>query len=300
MTIGAFIVTYSRPKMLQTSIGELLAQTRPPDEILVVDNGQTEETARVVAGFSNPMIRYERTGSNLGSAGGFEYGTRRILELGHDFIVFGDDDNPPRARNVYEKLIKLLERSEPSVAAVGAVGARWNESKGELVRFRDQALDGVLEVDFIGSGHDFIIRRQAVEEVGPPDGSLFFGYPDLQYCLRIRKAGFKMLVDGELMRHYRKRSKRDNLEIRKSVIPRGPQSSVWRNYYTTRNYIYMMRKNFDRPDLARREVFKASVRTLGAWMRGVRYGATFTRHQLKGVIDGYRGIRGMTVQPMPK
>jgi hypothetical protein len=62
----------------------------------------------------------------------------------------------------------------------------------------------------------------------------------------------------------------------------------------------MMRRTFMRPDLARKETVKAIVRTIFSWFRGVRYGAAFSRLQLRAVLDGYRDRMGRTVLAQPK
>lgn len=302
MKLGAFILTYRRPEALSMSLEVLLAQTRPPDRLLVVDNAASEETRAQVAGLDRPELAYVATPENLGSAGGTAYGTTWLAERGFDLVYSGDDDNPPRTPDTLERLLELLAGSDPEVAGVGTVGARFDWSTGELRRLEDEELRGAgpVEVDFVGGDHKLILRRGVIESVGPPEARLFFGYPDLEHCLRIRRAGYKLLIDGELMRWYRRRVGHVDHSPGRSPVPRRARSAIWRNYYTTRNYIFMMRRTFERPDLARREALKAVGRALASWSRGPGYGAAFTRLQLAGVVDGYRGRLGCTVEPRAK
>ena len=139
-----------------------------------------------------------------------------------------------------------------------------------------------------------------IAEVGPPNGDFFFGYPDLEHCLRIRRAGYRLLVDGELMLRCRGLANRIGHRSTKRLRPRRTYESVWRSYYTTRNYIYMMRRTFPRRDLARRQAMKALAWSITAWGRGPRYAARFGPLQLRAVIDGYRGRLGLTVPPEAK
>jgi hypothetical protein len=161
-------------------------------------------------------------------------------------------------------------------------------------------LHGILQVDVIGQNQNFLLNRKAVEVAGLPNGNLFFGYPDLEYSLRIRQAGFQLLVDGNLMREERTRWGKLDYSRTQSLLPRRPLNGTWRNYYTTRTYIYMMQHTFGRPDLARREALKAIGRSVFSWRRGIQYGLTFTHLQLRGVIDGYCGKLGCTVSPQTK
>jgi hypothetical protein len=76
-----------------------------------------------------------------------------------------------------------------------------------------------------------------------------------------------------------------------------PRTSLWRRYYTTRNYIFLMRRTFDRPDLARREVVRALGRCATSISGGPAYAVHFTRHQLRGVRDGLAERMGATIAP---
>jgi GT2 family glycosyltransferase len=296
---GAFIVTYNRPMILKESLKLLLAQTHPPEVILVVDNGDPEENKLVVKAFPAEKVIHEIVGSNLGSAGGFAFGVKWFYERGYDWIYCGDDDNPPVTADTFERLLKLGCISD-DIGAVGSVGAQWDWKKGETQRLPDERLDGIVAVDFIGQNNSFTLRKEAVASVGLPNADLFFGYPDLEYCLRIRRAGYRLLVDGKLMYEHRARDGRLNLVKKQTLLPSRSYNSIWRNYYTTRSYIFMMTQIFKRSDLARREALKAAGRILMSWTRGLKYGAAFTGYELRGVVDGYLGRLGQTVTPKPK
>jgi GT2 family glycosyltransferase len=303
-TLGAFIVTFHREDHLRRSLEVLMAQTRPPDAVLVVDNGSSAETAALVGELGRTTSRtellYEDTGANLGSAGGTAYGTRRLGELGFDLIYSGDDDNPPRTPDTLERLLDLLGRSGDEVGGVGTVGARFDWRRGGVERIPDEELEGTLPVDFIGGDHKLILRRAVVEAGGIPDARLFFGYPDLEHCLRLRRDGWALRIEGQLMRQYRELTGKLGLRAVRSPIPRRPRSALWRTYYTTRNYIHMMRSTFQRPDLARRQTGKVLVRSLAAWRKGVGYGADHARFQVRALADGWRGRLGPVVRPQTK
>jgi glycosyltransferase involved in cell wall biosynthesis len=57
--VSAIIPTYNRAEFLPETIGCLLSQTCPPDEIIVVDDGSTDATASVAAAFEH-RVRYVR------------------------------------------------------------------------------------------------------------------------------------------------------------------------------------------------------------------------------------------------
>ncbi len=296
--LAAFVITYRRPAILARTLRTLLTQSRPPDHLLVVDNDPGESARSAALALGHQGIAYHPLGDNLGPAGAAAFGLGHLVREGHDWIYWGDDDDPPKTPDTLARLMATLGQAEgEDLGGVAAVGARWDWRRGELRRLPDAALRGVVEVDAIGGGQQLILRRPAVQQVGLPDPRLFFGLEEFEYCLRIRQAGFRLLVDGELMLENRRLAGRLNLEVRRSPWRRHPTRDLWRRYYTTRNYIFMMREIFHRPDLARREAAKALVRCAASWLHGPGYGRQLSRCQLKAVADGYAARMGRTITP---
>ncbi len=293
-------MTRNRPQILKRTLQLLLSQTRAPDCVLVVDNGPSKETESVVSAFSPTLVNYHAMRENVGPAGAAAYALDRLSQQGFEWIYWGDDDDPPASADTIERLIEIAANTGEDTGAVGAVGGMWDWATGEIRRVPDEALSGLISVDAISGNQHLILRAELVAKVGLPDSRLFFGLEELEYCLRIRAAGYRLLVDGDLMREYRARSGHLRRRRRRSIVPHCSYASIWRQYYSTRNYIFAMTRTFQHPELARRELFKAIGRTCFSWARGPKYGSAFTRLQIRGVVDGYLGRMGRTVIPTPK
>jgi glycosyltransferase involved in cell wall biosynthesis len=300
MRLGAFVTTLNRPFRLRRTLEAMLSQTRPPDHVLVVDNGRSNETQKVVAAFPHTWITYHAMSENVGPAGAAAYSIDRLSRQAYDWIYWGDDDDPPSSSDTFERLLEVASSAGEDTGAVGAVGAMWDWSAGKTRRLPDEALSGVISVDTIGGGQQFILRKEMAANVGLPDARLFFGFEETEYCLRIRTAGYRLLVSGDLMRECRAHWGRLGSKGRRSIVPHHSYDAIWRQYYSTRNYIFAMTKTFGRPDLARNELYKAMGRACLSWARGPRYGSAFAALQLRGVVDGYLGHMGRTVIPTPK
>lgn len=299
MRFGSFITTFDRPGTLQSTIESTLRQTRPPDLLLVVDNGSGPAAGHVVSQF--PGVVYVPTRTNLGSAGGAALGMELLLEEGCDWIHLIDDDNPLDTTDSIERMIALIERHpETDVGAVAATGSRWDWTSGRTRRLHDQDLEGDLAIDIIGGSNQMTVSRKALEHVGPPSHDLFFGFWDGLYSLQLAQAGYSMWIEGDLMMEYRRANDRLNHSTVRTLRPRDPLHAVWRRYYVTRNYIHHMLRTFERPDLARAEAMRALARSVASWSRGPRYGKTYATLQVRGVRDGYRGRLGRTVEPVKK
>jgi GT2 family glycosyltransferase len=301
MRFASFITTFRRHAELEHAIEVTLAQTVPPDHLLVVDNGSSPEARRLVEECGDPRESYEDPGDNLGSSGWVAYGLRHLHAAGYDWIHSIDDDNPPRTPDTIERLQALIARNDvPTLGAVAAFGSCWDWRTGQYRRLPDAALAGDLQVDTVGGNSHLTVRRELIDAIGTPEPEFFFGFYDPLYCLRMAREGFHVMVDGDLMREYRGLAGRLDLDRTRARVPRDPYHALWRRYYVTRNYIFRMRRTFDRPDLARRETMRALSRSALSWRRGARYGARFTTLQLRGVVDGYRDRLGRRVEPQPK
>jgi glycosyltransferase involved in cell wall biosynthesis len=300
MRFAACITTFNRPEVLKKTLEKILQQTHPPDSVLIVDNGNLQETRKVLDYFPHFELTYHPMKTNTGPAGASAFAFTKLVQEGNDWIYWGDDDNPPQLPDTLERVLNIAVNSDPDVAGVGAVGARFNWKTGESVRVPNETLKGIIEVDTIGGNSHLILRSEAIRKVGVPDERLFFGYYEPEYCLRIRKAGYRLQVDGELMWRYRELNRRLDVKRQRNYLPVYTYDFIWRRYYRTRNYIFMMRNTFHRPDLARRETLKGVVRMILSWSRGLKYGAKFTQLQSLGILDGYRKRTGKTIVPVTK
>jgi hypothetical protein len=301
-SVGAFVVTWRRPEPLRRTLEALRRQTWPPDAIFVVDNGDDDSASRVARIVGNGQIVCRRTGDNLGPAGGMAFGMRWLAELGFDWILVNDDDDPPWRDDILERLRLLIRKhgDDPKLGAVARSGLRWDWRRGRPTDVPDCDLHGAVELDVTGSGLQFLVRREVIETVGTYYEDLFFSREDEMFCLRMIGSGWKLLADGELLAQTRASKARAGHIPSGSVRRHLRQPPAWRGYYATRNYIVEMRRTFLRPDLARREVGRSILRAAAAWLHGPRYATEVTRLQARAVVDGYRGRLGRTVEPVPK
>jgi len=109
-TVGVIIPTYNRADYLGVSIESVLVQTRPPAQVVVVDDGSTNETPAVVARYASLGVEY-LSKANGGKAAAVNAGLQR---LDCEFLwVFDDDD--VACPNALERHLAVLER-RPEVA----------------------------------------------------------------------------------------------------------------------------------------------------------------------------------------
>lgn len=168
-----------------------------------------------------------------------------------------------------------------------------------MLRVPDRDLTGPIDVDSVAGGCLPLINVKAAEQAGYPDARLFFGLEELDFCLRVRRAGYRIVADGGLMRA--RREARGRLGWKRPVLPRAAAwAAPWRQYYSTRNYVFFMRETFARPDLARLWAARAVAKALLAVARHPREGRALSAALLRGVRDGHASRMGRTVEPVAK
>jgi rhamnopyranosyl-N-acetylglucosaminyl-diphospho-decaprenol beta-1,3/1,4-galactofuranosyltransferase len=92
--VTAVVVTYNRQQLLLEALAAVHAQSRAPDEVIVVDNASADGTAAAVRS-RFPSARLAVLTRNTGGAGGFAYGMALALAGPADLIWLMDDDTVP-------------------------------------------------------------------------------------------------------------------------------------------------------------------------------------------------------------
>jgi len=113
--VTVFIPVHNRQRYITTAVDSILAQTFTDFELLVVDDGSTDATLDVLAGYTDPRLRVEANPRNLGIPA-----TRnRGLELARgDYIALLDSDDAARP-NRLARQVATLDR-HPELAQIGS------------------------------------------------------------------------------------------------------------------------------------------------------------------------------------
>ncbi|AQT69623.1 putative glycosyltransferase EpsJ [Anaerohalosphaera lusitana] len=103
MKIAAVIPAYNVGKYIGRTIESVLAQTRPADEIIVVDDGSTDDTAEKIESFGDKvkLIRQQNAGASVARNTGIEAATSEWIAL-----LDGDDEWLPHHLQNQEHILK--------------------------------------------------------------------------------------------------------------------------------------------------------------------------------------------------
>jgi len=135
-TISVVVPAYNEERHIAEALDSVLAQTRPPREVIVVDDGSTDGTVAVVDRYRERIrvIRQE----NRGCPGAFDTG---FQEAQGEFVALcpGDDIWEPEKLEWQQDAL----RRQPEVDVVFGAGRRFGLGKGDHVRpARSEVLDG--------------------------------------------------------------------------------------------------------------------------------------------------------------
>jgi GT2 family glycosyltransferase len=246
MKICAIVPTYNRKKLLAGCLEALLKQTRPLDEVLVVDNGSNDGTAEMVEQRFGARVSTLRLSENTGSAGGFYEGMRWAWERGHDWIWCMDNDAAP-AEDCLQNLLdapcppevpivaRLCARRDPETgkpyAEAGMLDiphhTQWNLCGKDWSHW-----DGrVLPVDVAPWG-GLLVEARAARGTNGHWRDLFTWFDDYVFSYELRKTGRILFVADAQMTHPPHRT-RSPLELKHGE--RLVAQQFWKAYYDFRN-----------------------------------------------------------------
>jgi rhamnopyranosyl-N-acetylglucosaminyl-diphospho-decaprenol beta-1,3/1,4-galactofuranosyltransferase len=192
------VVTRNRRDLLAKSLAVVAEQTRPPDHLVVVDNGPDDPAAEIVAECPIPST-YLCSRRNLGGAGGFALGMLHALALGAEWVWLADDDGRPADVGVLETL--LCEARTRDLAVVSPVVVNINDPeqlafplrRGLTWKRRLTELRAGNDPDFLPGIASFfngaLFRASTLDVVGVPDYRLFFRGDEVEIHRRVVRSG---------------------------------------------------------------------------------------------------------------
>jgi glycosyltransferase involved in cell wall biosynthesis len=199
--VSVVIPTYNYGRFIGEAIESILAQTYPASEIIVVDDGSTDDTEQAAKKFGD-KVRYIKK-ENGGVCSARNVG---IKNASGDFVVFFDADDISHPAKIERQLAKFAEDSE-----IGLVhcGVRDFDSQGNTTQYHLVGEEGWVADDMllmkpvvIGPGGTIMVKREAFAAVGDFDERLEI-YEDWEFCYRVArkfKVGFvpEVLLDRRI------------------------------------------------------------------------------------------------------
>jgi len=229
--ISAVIVNYNAGSILTAAVKSLL-KSDSVAEVIVVDNYSADnslETVEKLAG-SQSQLKCIRNDKNLGFAKACNIGV--VAAQGNDYLLFLNPDCLPD-EDALEKLLLCMQSSQ-NIGMAGplvlnpdgteqpggrrAVPTPWRSFVrifgffnlrqryprlfSDFLLHQQPLPGGPVEVEAI-SGSCMLVSRDALKDVGSLDEGYFLHCEDLDWCMRFRQRGWRIMFvpDAHVVHH---------------------------------------------------------------------------------------------------
>jgi glycosyltransferase involved in cell wall biosynthesis len=203
-TVSIIIPTYNRAQLIGRSIHSVLNQTYQDFEIIVVDDGSTDNTAEVIKKFQEKekRIRYIKQARNKGAAAARNTG---IKNAKGEFIAFQDSDDEWLPGKL-EKQMNVFENASPEVGIVYTGFWRIENDKKTYIPFswvkqkEGNIHKELLKGNFVTT-QSIVVRKKCFEKAGMFDENLP-RLQDWELVIRLSKYYDFKCIDKPLMISY--------------------------------------------------------------------------------------------------
>jgi len=176
-------------------------------EVIVVDGNSTDKTREIVKKYPVKLVIEEKKGLNLARNVGIKCSNGEI-------VAFTDSDCivPPNW------IMKIVENfKDPKVSCVGGSAKALDDdfisqyADNSIVRLmpfftKREELEKVKPFFRHPAGCNMAFRRKVAEEVGYFDENIQYGFDEVEFADRICRAGYKMVLDPEVVVWHKHRS----------------------------------------------------------------------------------------------
>jgi len=200
--ISIVVASYNYGRFLGEAIESALAQTLPPIEVIVVDDGSTDDSREIAKRYPVKLIEQANAGVSVAR-------NRGARDAKGDYIVFLDADDvlePEYLARCWDAL-----RTAPPDVAYAYTQMRMFGSESGIYESGPFSRKRILEGNLVNVSA--FLRRKAFEEAGGFDESLRLGLEDADLWVRLLAKGYRgVFVKEPLLRYRRHGRSRNSLD----------------------------------------------------------------------------------------
>lgn len=253
------------------------------DCVYIIDNSSTDNSKLIPKKNKKKMV-YLPNYKNLGIAEALNIAAKKALDEGYDWLLTMDQDSIMTV-GVLKKLIMFVEKNDTS--NIGIVSPYHD------VDTNRKKMDVEVEekVEVMTSGN--LLNLDLYKKIGGFKSWLFIDSVDIEYCLNLRKNGYKVIrLNNVVMKHTLGNTVVHKIWCKRFICS---NHNAIRRYYMVRNMLYVTNMY--------KKYFPGYCRYLRRVQRGqVRYIIMFEKdkinklkHMYKGYKDYKKGIKGKLV-----
>lgn len=243
--ISVITINYNGVEHTRGMLKSFQKITYPNVEIIVVDNASKEDPSILLGEFPDTILI--KNPQNEGFAGGNNRGIE-VAKGSYFFLINNDTEVSP---NVLEGLVARAETSErvgmvcpkinyfddPSIIQyAGFTNISPITGRGSGIGYQEKDSGQFQEprITYLAHGAAMFIPRRVVEQVGMMAELYFLYYEEMDYCERIKKAGYEIWYDPS------------SSILHKESMSVG-KNSLLKTFYMSRNRWIYLRRNVEWP-----------------------------------------------------
>ena len=247
LKVAIVITTYNQRELLFKCLDSLKNETKYPDYrvYFVDDSGKGEIGAEIKKKYSWVDVSINKINTGFSKAN--NTGMRAaIKEYDPDYLLLLNDDTETIQPDWLKKFVNAGEKDkkigilggkivypDKSLQNIGGYIKKWEIAK-ELKDRKD-----TFEVDHV-MGAFLLIKKSVIEKIGLLD-EVYSPYllEDTDYCLRAKRAGFKVVSVGSVVIVHKKGKSIDSLKSKRSTLVRFKNDFIFsfRNLKFPYNFI---------------------------------------------------------------
>ena len=203
--VSIILPTYNREHLLRRAIDSILGQTYQEFELIVIDDGSTDQTEKVVKSYEDGRIHYYKLEQNFGPAHARNVGIQAAV---CDYIAFHDSDDV-WCKEKLQKQMQVLQKVSKQVGIVYGC-CKYYGLAGEIDYFPHKEIPmeekrgfiypKLLEENLIGMP-SLLVRRECIKKVGMLNEN-FRSLEDYEWLLRLSKLYEAEYIDEILVNVY--------------------------------------------------------------------------------------------------
>ena len=225
----AVILSFNSARTISKCLSTLTddsSEAPGPERIIVVDNGSTDDSRKLIEGFAEKHSHIQLIA--LETNHGTTYSRNRALDLVDTDTVLILDSDAYMPANV----LKILRDELAASPEVGIIAPRLEYPDGRYQLSTDQFPTAIQKikryfflramersdeaprstVDYAISA-TWLLRTEAMKAVGQFDEKIFYSPEDVDYCMRVWKAGYQVMYEPSAVVVH------DAQELSRSKIP---------------------------------------------------------------------------------
>ncbi len=194
-SVSIIMPTYNGERYIAEAIDSCLKQTFNNIELIILDDGSTDNTSNVVKEINDSRIRLISLNHNSGLALALNQGF--MCSIG-DYLTWTSDDNTyePEAIDIMVDYLEKDREVDFIYSNYYLIDEEDKEIKPIYVDFPYNLLEGNC------IGPCFMYRRKVYEQIGDYNPKFFLA-EDYDYWIRIFKSGLKMMSIDKFLYKYR-------------------------------------------------------------------------------------------------